>query len=98
MYEAIILRQAKQDISDAAQWYNSKKKGLGRRFTKEVRSIVKFICKNPETFEIRYDDTRCAILKVFPYMVHYTINKKDKAVIIAAVFHTSLSPDQWKKR
>lgn len=98
MYEAILLRLARQDISDVAKWYNSKKKGLGKRFTKEVRSIVKFICKNPETFEIRYDDTRCAVLKVFPYMIHYTIDEENKAIIIVAVFHTSLNPYKWKKR
>ena len=98
MFKSIILKLAKQDISDAADWYNSKQKGLGQRFTKEVRSVVKFICKNPKAFVIRYDDTHCAILKVFPFMVHYTIDESNKTIIIVAVFHTSMNPDNWKKR
>lgn len=98
MYKAILLPIAKLDISVAATWYNSKKKGLGKRFTKEVRSKVLFISKNPEASAIRYDDTRCAVLDVFPFMVHYIIDEPNKAIIVVAVFHTSLSPDTWRKR
>ncbi len=98
MYKAIILLLAKKDISEAATWYNSKQKGLGKRFTQEVRSKVLFIRENPKASPVRYDDTRCAVLDVFPFMIHYTIDDKKKTVIIAAVFHTSLNPERWYKR
>lgn len=98
MYKAIILPLAKLDISEAASWYNSKQKGLGKRFTNEVRSKVLFIRKNPKAVAIRYDDSRCAVLDVFPFMVHYTIDELNKTIIVAAVFHTSLNPERWKKR
>lgn len=98
MYKAIILPLAKLDISDAASWYNSKQKGLGKRFTAEVRSKVLFIRENPKASAVRYNDTRCAVLDVFPFMIHYTIDEPNKTIIIAAVFHTSLNPDRWTKR
>ena len=98
MYKAIILPLAKLDISDAAVWYNSKQKGLGKRVTKKVRSKVLFICKNPKASTVRYDNTRCAVLDVFPFMIHYTIDEQNKAIIVIAVFHTSLNPDRWRKR
>lgn len=98
MYKAIILPPAKLDVSDAASWYNSKQKGLGKRFIKEVRAKVKFISENPTASVVRYDNTRCAVLDVFPFMIHYTIDQPNKTIIIAAVFHTSLNPDRWKKR
>ncbi len=98
MYKAIILPLAKLDISEATAWYNSKQKGLGKRFTNEVRSKVLFIRENPKAVAVRYDDTRCAVLDVFPFMIHYTIDQPNKTIIIAAVFHTSLNPDRWKKR
>ncbi len=69
MYKAIILPLAKLDISETASWYNSKQKGLGKRFTNEVRSKVLFIRKNPKAVTVRYDDTRCAVLDVFPFMI-----------------------------
>lgn len=43
MYKVVILPPAKLDIIEAASWYDSKQKGLGKRFTKEVRSKVLFI-------------------------------------------------------
>ena len=98
MFKAIILPLAKQDISDAAAWYNSKQKGLGKRFTQEIRSKVLFISENPKSCAIIYDETRCAVLNVFPFMIHYTIEHLNKTVIIAAVFHTSLNPEKWLKR
>ena len=98
MYKAIILPLAKQDISEAANWYKSKQKGLGKRFTQEVRSKVLFIRQNPKISAVRYDDVRTAVLDVFPFMIHYTVDDQNKTVIISAVFHTSLNPDRWKER
>ena len=98
MYKALILPLAKQDIKEAATWYNSKQKGLGKRFTKTVRDKVLYIRQNPKSSSIRYDDTRCAVLDVFPFMVHYTVIDKQKIVVVSAVFHTSRNPDVWKDR
>lgn len=98
MYTAIILPLAKLDISEAATWYNSKQKGLGKRFTNEIRSKLLFIRENPKASAVRYDDTRCAVLDVFPFMIHYTIDEANKNIIVAAVFHTSLNPEKWNKR
>jgi len=98
VYKAIILPLAKLDISEAADWYNSKQKGLGKRFTNEVRSKILFIRENPKASTVRYDDTHCAVLDIFPFMIHYTIDQPNKTIIVAAVFHTSLNPDRWKRR
>lgn len=48
MYRPILLPLAKQDIAQAAHWYNSKQKGLGKRFVAELRACVKYICQNPK--------------------------------------------------
>ena len=53
MYESIILPLAKEDIREAAKWYNKKQKGLGKRFTAEVRENVHFIRQNPKASNIR---------------------------------------------
>lgn len=94
----MILPLAKKDISEAAEWYNSKQDGLGNRFTQEVRSKVLFIIENPEISAIRYDNVRTTVLDIFPFMIHYMIDVKEKAIIIVAVFHTSLNPERWSDR
>ena len=38
------------------------------------------------------------VLKVFPFMIHYTVDEDNKTVIVSAVLHTSRDPQEWKKR
>lgn len=53
MYKSVLLPAAKQDIIVAAQWYEKRQQGLGKRFTAEVREKVKFIIRRPEAIAIR---------------------------------------------
>lgn len=98
MYKSIILPLAKEDIREAARWYNKQSPGLGKRFTAEVRESVRFIRQNPTACNIRYDKVRTVVLKVFPFMIHYTINEASKSVVISAVLHTSRDPKEWENR
>lgn len=98
MYSAVILSFAKEDIQEAAKWYNKRQNGLGKRFIAEVREKVHFIRQNPQASIIRYDSVRTSVLNVFPFMVHFTIDEKNNTVIITAVLHTSRDPGLWKKR
>jgi len=98
MYKSIILPPAKEDIREAAKWYNNKSQGLGKRFTSEVREKVGFIRQNPTASNVRFDNVRTAILEIFPYMLHYTIDETSRMVIVSAVIHTSRNPELWKTR
>jgi hypothetical protein len=46
MYKSIILPLAKEDIREAALWYEERQTGLGKRFTGQVREKVSSILKN----------------------------------------------------
>ncbi|MDT8394664.1 MAG: type II toxin-antitoxin system RelE/ParE family toxin [Bacteroidales bacterium] len=98
MYKSIILPLAKKDIREAALWYEERQTGLGKRFTAEVREKAHFIRQNPKASNIRYDSVRTSVLNMFPFMVHYTIEEKNKTIIVAAVLHTSRNPELWKNR
>ncbi|MGQ1947248.1 type II toxin-antitoxin system RelE/ParE family toxin [Geofilum sp. OHC36d9] len=98
MYKAVILPLAKEDVREAAIWYNKQQKGLGKRFTAEVRENVHFIRQNPKASNIRYNSVRTAVLNVFPFMIHFTVDEKNKTVIVSAVLHTSRNPELWKNR
>ncbi|MCD4710429.1 MAG: type II toxin-antitoxin system RelE/ParE family toxin [Bacteroidales bacterium] len=98
MYKSIILPLAKEDIREATLWYNRQSKGLGKRFMDEVRGKIHFIKQNPKTCSVRYDNVRTAVLNIFPFMIHYTIDPDKKTVIVSAVLHTSRNPELWQKR
>jgi hypothetical protein len=59
MYKPIILPLAKEDIRETALWYNKRQKGLGKRFTTEVREKVHFIRQNPKAYNVRYNYIGC---------------------------------------
>lgn len=95
MYKSVLLPVAKEDIKDAATWYESKKEKLGKRFILHVRQITAVIKGNPYLYAIRYNDVRTAVLDVFPFMIHYVIDELEEKVVIIAVLHISRNPDIW---
>ena len=97
MYKVIILPLAKKDIKEAALWYNKKQKGLGKRFILQIRRKINLLRQEPYEVAVRYDDVRTAVLDVFPYMAHYSIDERQRLIVISAVLHTSRNPDLWKK-
>jgi len=93
----IVSENIKSNIKDATIWYNKRVKGLGNKFTSEVRDKVKFITENPLSFQIRYDKIRVAIIDSFPYTIHYYYDESKNNVVFLAVFHTSRNPEIWLK-
>ena len=98
MFKAIILPLAKQDIKEAAVWYNGKQKGLGKSFTFQIRQKIDLLKREPFVAVIRYDGIRTAVLDVFPYMIHYSIDEAKQLILISAILHTSRNPDLWKSK
>ncbi len=98
MFKALILPLAKDDIREATLWYNEQQKGLGKKFTLEVRKKIKFIQQNPKAFGKRYKNIRTAVLNIFPFMIHYSVDIEKKTIIIIAILHTSRHPEIWKNR
>ena len=97
-YKVVISDSAKKDIKESAQWYNKQQSGLGRRFVKSIRKCISVVRVHPESFQIRYKDNRVAIPEVFPFLIVYILNKRDKTIRIIAVFHTSQNPNKLKER
>jgi len=98
MYKIIKSPLAKEDIQEAAKWYESQKVGLGKQFLKSIRQNVAFIKQHPKATAIRYSNVRTTFLDKFPYLIHYTIDEENETITISAVFHTSRNTDFWKRR
>ena len=98
MYKVIILPFAKNDIKESALWYNQQSKGLGKKFTSEIKKQIQIAILNPYTFSIKYSNVRAIILKKFPYMIHFTIDESNYRILISAVLHTSRNSDIWVER
>ena len=97
-YKLIYAAEVYDDLQQTINWYNRAKSGLGSRFLKAVKEQLSNIKNNPFSFAIRYENVRCAKIKVFPYMVHYKIFPEINTVKITAVFSTDRDPKIWNER
>ena len=86
----IVKPPAEVDIIEAAQWYESEKIGLGEQFIKAVDDKLLLIDDNPNLYQVRYKSARLALIKRFPFAIHYTIEQE--TVYILAVLSTSRNP------
>lgn len=98
MFKVIIDIDALKDIQEVTYWYNKIVKGLGTRFQKQVKKQIKILKTQPTTFSIRYSNVRCMLIKKFPFLVHFTIDKQLHTVVVFAVIHTSRNPLIWEEK
>ena len=91
-YRIIISEKAENDIGLAMEYYNQQQLGLGKRFLSEVNHTISDIHKSP-FYQIRYDDVRCLKVKKFPFMIHFRFHERENKIMVEAVVHTSLNPD-----
>ncbi|WP_298116432.1 hypothetical protein [Flavobacterium sp.] len=89
--------KVKNDLIDARDFLNSRRKGFGKKFIQEYRTTLKHLQKTPN-FQVRYNDVHCLPMKTFKYMVHFKVDQENKTIHIYAVLSTYLNPDKnWIK-
>ena len=86
-FKIIILEEAKSDVRESITWYKNINPILSKRFSNSFNNSVKQIKENPFQYQIRYDEVRVVLLRTFPYLIHFSIDKE--TIVIKAVFHTS---------
>ena len=94
----IYSAEVYNDLQQAIDFYNSRKKGLGARFFKAVKTQLSQIQSNAYGFQIRYDDIRCSPINKFPFMVHYKIVAETNVIMIIAILGDYRDPEIWDKR
>ncbi len=95
-YKIIIRPEAELDVLEAVNWYEEKLKGLGSNFLMSVDATIESILRTPEAYTPTYKKTRRALVRKFPFGVHYIIEKEN--IVVLAIFHASRNPKEWKKR
>lgn len=93
---------ASLEVSDAAQWYEDQRPGLGDRYLTAVSAAIDRASRWPNAgtpVEIASDGT-VLIRKVatvgFPYAVGYEAD--DDTLTVLAVFHQHRRPTYWTAR
>jgi len=92
----IFSTLAKQELEDAARYYELEQEGLGRRFRAEVKRAARRIARYPRAWSIERGDIRKCSLYKFPYKLLYSIEQDH--IFIVAVAHQHRRPDYWVDR
>jgi plasmid stabilization system protein ParE len=92
----IIRPEAEEDLTEAFNWYEVRRAGLGYEFLDRVNLVLSKIEENPQRYSGTYRNVRLALLGRFPYKVLYMIEGRQAEVI--GVVHVKRSPLFWQKR
>lgn len=88
----VFTAEARQDLSDAHDWYEADRTGRGGRFLAAVGATTTTICRIPKVGRPVGPRHRKAVVRRFPYVVVYRYDDAIDTVIVVAVFHTSRDP------
>jgi toxin ParE1/3/4 len=89
-------RLAKQELEEAAHYYDSKSRGLGPEFLREIEHCVQAIADHPEGAPVLAGSVRRRLARRFPYAVLYSI--KPAKIRVLAVMHLKRRPLYWAGR
>lgn len=92
----IFSTLAKQELKDAAHYYELEHEGLGGRFKAEVEEAARRIARYPHAWSVHGVEIRKCLLHKFPYKLLYSVEKDH--VVILAVAHQHRRPDYWLDR
>ena len=67
--------EAVSQIKEALHNYEIINPDLGEAFKEELRAGFQILRDNPVLWRLRYKTIRIALLKRFPYSIHYTVNE-----------------------
>ncbi|MDA7882574.1 type II toxin-antitoxin system RelE/ParE family toxin [Akkermansiaceae bacterium] len=88
--------EARDDLFEAVDYYESKEEGLGGRMRDEISKIIRTVEGAPYLWSERSAGYRRVNCPVFPYYVAYVI--RGERIVIVAVVHGSRIPGFWHKR
>ena len=92
-YKIHFVKGVDDDITTAAQWYESKVKGLGEKFVADWETTAVYIESNPFANQIRKKSNRHAYLKKFPFIIVYEVEKKN--IYVYALVHAKQKPQRF---
>lgn len=70
---SLVRPAAAAEIEAAADWYEGKRRGLGRDFLQAVDQALDSIRSRPDAYPVVHRGTRRALLRRFPYAVYFRI-------------------------
>ena len=94
--EVEFTTEAREDLFEAADYYEAKEKCLGQRIRGEVAEILRTVSSAPYLWRESSAGYRRVNCPIFPYYIAYVI--RDKCIVVVGVVHDSRKPGFWHDR
>ena len=91
-----FLEEAKFELDQTIEYYESEASGLGKQFLQEVLNSLNRIGSFPEAWHPLSKNTRRCQTARFPYGLIYTI--LDNEILIISVSNLHRKPNHWEDR
>ncbi|MFM7366996.1 MAG: type II toxin-antitoxin system RelE/ParE family toxin, partial [Sphaerospermopsis kisseleviana] len=88
---------AEQELTDAINYYEQQKTGLGLEYLEAVEQVVNCLMYYPEIGAKVRGSIRRLVIPKFPYALLYRVLEEEK-IRILAVAHHKRKPFYWSKR
>jgi len=95
-YFLIIRPEAEADLSEAKEWYERQREGLGLDFVLAVEDAFARIRRMPLLHAEIYKRVRRTATRRFPYGIYYRF--VEDTVVVVAVMHSRRDPRRWQER
>jgi hypothetical protein len=90
-----FLPSAREELNDAAEFYDSRVSGLGLLFLENVDRSVEMVRENPRLGVQIGHGFRRVILSRFPFAIIYVARSDE--VIVVAIAHQRRRPGYWRR-
>jgi toxin ParE1/3/4 len=99
-WRVVVRPEVADDISGAADWYDTQREGLGDELIEEVITAFDALVENPLLRSRRHPlkNIRWRYPNRFPYRVIYEVIESENTVIVLAVLHAARHDRHWNKR
>jgi plasmid stabilization system protein ParE len=89
---------ARAEFDAAAEWYESRARGLGEKFAQAIDEILGRIGASPAGFPVWVGDRRFqrAVAQRFPYVIFF--RELPDSIEVIAIAHGAREPGYWLKR
>jgi len=88
--------EARSEILEARNWYESRARGLGQEFARSVDAAVSTAAGMPELFSPIVGAFRRVLLRKFPYSLVFSVFGNE--LLVVAVFHHRRHPLRLMRR
>ena len=94
-YKLLVKAEAIQDMTEAFEWYENKRTGLGVEFLDEAEACYNRITQNPEHYQ-SHRNQHIAIMHRFSYKIVYEV--EEEIIVVYGVYHDKRNSEKLAER